>query len=259
MPPPGPPLVDPIQLVLQALDDVDLVPVADPNTSSHMQRLLNGQALVQMAQAAPQLFNLTEIAAYNLELLRIPNPQRFLAPAGAGPPPDPKAQAALLQAQTAQQGLQIKQAELQLKAQQVPIEDQNRDQDRQAQLAVANMQLQRAAIESHNDAQAAVAQQAQKLRADAVNNSANLTHDAIMGERQRQHDAMTQHNDLVHQKTMQAGMNRHEAIKTALGIAESHAKQLTEHEHKTDLADAAQAHQEKLARMRPKPNGNGAG
>ena len=121
------------ELVIQALDSFDLATVADPNTSSHMQRVMTGQALVQLAQQAPMLFNLGEIADYYLGLLKIPNRTRFLNPnppppgwmppqkgAGVGnrTPPDPLlGQAAMIKAQASMADAKTRAAAVQAKAQ----------------------------------------------------------------------------------------------------------------------------------------------
>ena len=108
--------------LLQALDDYDLVPVADPNTSSHLQRIQKIQALRQAAKdlgpMANLYFDVGEINKATVEMLQLPNGGRFLnpnpppvgwmpPPAGKGAPggekpPDPQAGAAdMIRAQAA--------------------------------------------------------------------------------------------------------------------------------------------------------------
>ncbi|MDE2096877.1 MAG: hypothetical protein KGL39_06480 [Patescibacteria group bacterium] len=60
------------QQFLAALNDFDLVPVSDPNNPTRMHRLAKAQLLFQMAQAAPLLFKLKNVAtrigqAYDIE------------------------------------------------------------------------------------------------------------------------------------------------------------------------------------------------
>jgi hypothetical protein len=72
---------------LQALDNYELVPVADPNTASHTQRMMKVQALVQAAMAAPQIFNIIEVQKTALQVMGWANPEQFINPS---PQPDPK-------------------------------------------------------------------------------------------------------------------------------------------------------------------------
>jgi len=86
----------------KALNDYNLVPRADPNTSSNVQRILRAQALYQMTKANPELFQISVVLDYILRTLGITNPDGFTQPPqNQAPPPDPKAEAALTSAQAA--------------------------------------------------------------------------------------------------------------------------------------------------------------
>lgn len=56
---------------LLALQNCDLVPESDPNTPSHMDRLMKAMALVQLAQAFPNILNPHAVAPRVLQMLRI--------------------------------------------------------------------------------------------------------------------------------------------------------------------------------------------
>ena len=72
----------------RALNDYNLVPRADPNTSSHIQRVLRAQALYQMAKANPELFQIAVVLEYVLRTLGISNPDSFTQPPqNQAPPP----------------------------------------------------------------------------------------------------------------------------------------------------------------------------
>jgi hypothetical protein len=75
---------------LQALDDNDLVPQADPNTSSHIQRIMKITALKQLQAQNPTLYDPIAIDMAALQALGYNNPQQFMAPpsAQAAPPPE---------------------------------------------------------------------------------------------------------------------------------------------------------------------------
>jgi len=75
------------QTFLKALDDIELVPVADPNTASHTQRMMKVQALVQAATAAPTIFNVPLVQKTALEVMGWANPEQFI---NSTPQPDAK-------------------------------------------------------------------------------------------------------------------------------------------------------------------------
>ena len=74
---------------LAALNDCELVPQADPNTSSSGQRLMKIMALKQLQQASPNLYDPIRVDTAALAAIGWPNPQDFFVPpqAQAAPPP----------------------------------------------------------------------------------------------------------------------------------------------------------------------------
>jgi hypothetical protein len=86
---------------LRAIDDCNLVPKADPNTASHMQRLMKVAALKYLQSQSPTLYDPLAVETAALQGIGYTNPQQFFAPptAQAKPPPE----------------LEQKQAELQIK------------------------------------------------------------------------------------------------------------------------------------------------
>ncbi len=135
--------------LLQALDDYDLVPKADPNTPSHFHRIMKAVARLQLAQAAPPgVFNLVEVYKEALRVLGDAKPEKYLAPPNPNPPqPSPQdiiAQAKLKDAQT--------------KAQQAAVDAQNKQQDaaskaldRQSKEKIAETDLARELVIHAND------------------------------------------------------------------------------------------------------------
>lgn len=108
------------QTFIQALSDIELVPQADPNTSSQSQRLMKIMGLKQLQQANPSMYDPIAIDTAALKAMGWSNPEQFLAPPDAqkAPPPElqqiqakiqtdqQKAQAALMAAQVKQQEVQ---------------------------------------------------------------------------------------------------------------------------------------------------------
>ena len=100
------------QQFMQALNDFDMVPQADPNTSSNSQRIMKTAALVQMAMSDPQGFNLPEVRREALSTIGWESPERFLA-APVPPQPNPVDQAKMLDSQAKMMTAQAKMAEAQ--------------------------------------------------------------------------------------------------------------------------------------------------
>jgi len=77
------------QKFLAALDNCDLVPQADPNTSSSGQRMLKIMGLMQLQGQAPTLYDPIKIHTAALAAMGWSNPEEFFVPpaARANPPP----------------------------------------------------------------------------------------------------------------------------------------------------------------------------
>ncbi len=75
--------------LIRALNNCDLVPQADPNTSSRGQRLMKVMALKQLQQASPNLYDPVTVDTAALQCIGWPNPDEFFVPpdARAAPPP----------------------------------------------------------------------------------------------------------------------------------------------------------------------------
>jgi hypothetical protein len=57
---------------------VDVIPISDPNIFSSMQRIAQGQALIERSETAPDLYNRMEVEERFLKAIRIPDPEGVL-------------------------------------------------------------------------------------------------------------------------------------------------------------------------------------
>ena len=197
------------ELFLQALTDVELVPQADPNTSSHSQRVMKIMALKQLQAANPGLYDEVAIDKAALRSIGWSNPEQFLKPEDQRNQPSAemmkgmedvkiahqkadadtmRAQAAMIKAKQPPapagvagpagkdpQELQIKmmteqnkQRQMELSAQRDMANDENRDLDRENDIRLEQMKMDR---DSMNDAvrmQHEKDMQAQQHAIDAV-------------------------------------------------------------------------------------------
>jgi hypothetical protein len=158
------------QTFLTALDNYELVPQADPNTASHIQRVMKVTALIQLAQQAPNLYNLDAVNREALLTLGWSNATSLLRDTTNNPPqPDPQTQAAQMAGQAAMitaqskmmeaqtkvaetqkklgggQGLspedQVKMAEIQQKNIDAQLDATNRKRDRESRERIAAVKL----------------------------------------------------------------------------------------------------------------------
>jgi len=70
-------------------DQVDVIPVSDPNASTMAQKVVQYQAVMQMAQANPQIYDMVELNRQMLEVLGIKNIGKLVPSAEDHKPKDP--------------------------------------------------------------------------------------------------------------------------------------------------------------------------
>jgi hypothetical protein len=70
-------------------DDVDVIPVSDPNASTMAQKIVQYQAVLQLAQGAPQLYNLPLLHRQMLEVLGIKDAEKLVPMDDDMQPSDP--------------------------------------------------------------------------------------------------------------------------------------------------------------------------
>lgn len=78
------------QIFMQAIDDCELVPQADPNTASATQRLMKIMALKTLQSATPSMYDPVAVDTAALKAMGWSNPEQFLVPESAqqNPPPE---------------------------------------------------------------------------------------------------------------------------------------------------------------------------
>lgn len=237
-----------IQMFLAALDCCELVPRADPNTSSQTERYLKVVAMRQMALTNPQL-DIKKIDEYALMVMGIDDPDNYFkppAPMGA-PPPDPRmisAQANVMDAQTRMADSKTKATESQAKIQQANAELDSKNREIDVREKIASLGVARAMVVHRDDKDLADRQ----LAADNYHQDA----DRAAGLHQ-------QSNDQAHGVAL-ANLNNQANNQQALGVAQQNAEndlaqrehdlmmEANRHDHEAGLAQAEQEHQLGLAR-----------
>lgn len=201
--------------LLKALNDYNLVPRADPNTSSNIQRIMRAQALYMMAKANPELFQISVVLDYVLRTLGIRNPDSLTQPqTNQMQQPSPADQAKQIQAQADQMNAQAKMLDAQVRAKNVNIDNANKDADRAADLKIAAVKLRTEQTIHGQDLQADAASQASEQRHDLQKHAMGL------GAASQQHAA-----------GVGADLAQH-----ATGLASDHALQAADHLHQQSMA-----------------------
>ena len=57
---------------------VDVIPVSDPNASTMAQRIMQYQAVIQLSQGAPQIYDLPQLHRQMIEVLGIKNADKLV-------------------------------------------------------------------------------------------------------------------------------------------------------------------------------------
>lgn len=132
------------QTLLAALENYDLIPVADPNTPSHMHRMARAEAFAQKVAANPAMFDLKKVYAYYFHAIGIDGIEQFFAP--PAPPqavqPDQNlvkslqgAHAAQLKAESEAQANQVKLLDIQTRAAEGQANRQSKEKIEQLKIA----------------------------------------------------------------------------------------------------------------------------
>jgi hypothetical protein len=70
-------------------DDVDVIPVSDPNAATMSQKVVQYQAILQLSQTAPQLYDLPYLHRQMIEVLGVKNADKIIPMPGDAKPRDP--------------------------------------------------------------------------------------------------------------------------------------------------------------------------
>ena len=70
-------------------DSVDVIPVSDPNASTMAQKVVQYQAVIQLAQSAPQIYDLPELHREMIEVLGVKNAKKLIPGPDDAKPRDP--------------------------------------------------------------------------------------------------------------------------------------------------------------------------
>lgn len=168
------------QLFLAALADADLVPMADPNTSSQTERYLKVYALRQIAMTN-QNIDLNTVDQRAIKILGFDDgASMFKQPDPNAPPPPPPPE--MLMAQASQMAAQARMMDAQTKMMEARLKLQYDQQDMQSKDQIARLQVARELV-IHGDKQ-----KNENMRQQMKQSSEDQRTQAEQQENQRQRD-----------------------------------------------------------------------
>lgn len=109
---------------MEAVDKYDLIPQADPNTSSQMQRVMKIMALKQLQKENPGMYDPIAVDTAALQAIGWSNPEQFMAPISAQGQMPPEMQQKIAELQIKKQDADTKQMLAQAKVQEIMAKPQ---------------------------------------------------------------------------------------------------------------------------------------
>ena len=139
------------QTFLQALNDCELVPQADPNTASHTQRVMKVMALKQLQAANPNMYDPVAIDTEALKTIGWSNPEQFLIPMEAQGRPHPelieKMERLKIDKQKADADTMRAQADVQAQQEKLQLENAKTQIDAHSKVTKTNIDAEKAKAE----------------------------------------------------------------------------------------------------------------
>lgn len=149
----GPDKATRVKRFKEALDNCEIVPMADPNVPSHMHRMAKAQALMQVAQTAGPAVKQLDVLKQVLKMIGFDNPSEYVVDQLPEQPTDPRAIAAMQNAQQKQMdaAAKMQMAQLNAASKEKQLALQARDQDLKHQNNILNFHSKTADRKSKED------------------------------------------------------------------------------------------------------------
>lgn len=259
---------------IEALNQNELVPVADPNNPTALHRIAKAMAIKQLQQAAPDLY---DPVAVDMRIMRIVDidPQGLFRATPAPMPPDPKLEAVKAKLMSEDKKAQIAEAEAIIKMKQLEVNALEKAKDRESRERIEAVKLQ---IEKLKILQAQVIHEHDEERTRAIM-LRDMAQERQLHQQNLQAKALETRQNLQHQAAQEKLNLKTGAVKAAGEIAiekirsraqmqredENHRRQIERdseaHTHKLEqqkqLNDAKVEAAKALAKAKPKPKPKG--
>jgi len=229
----------------QALEQRELVPVADPNNPTSLHRMTKAAALLTLAQSYQQFFNVPAVLKRLLRVAGI-DVEGLLNTAPTPPPPDPRMAAIVAKAQAQASIAQIQQFQAFLKAKQMQVDASDKAEDRvsrerieQMKLALEQMRVEQERIIHANDIARANAEAQSGMHIDRVQAAGQMIMDQAQHEQSLRHDAQQHVAQVVTDAAHAKNQMQVEQMREQRQLAVERMKHDQASEHMQDKHDIA--------------------
>lgn len=235
-----------------ALDNRDIVPKADPNTSSQSMRIQKAIAIYTLAQQNPAAFDMQAVYERIMSMVGIEDGAMLFSKTPPGPPqPD---QTKLLQAQAQMLASQAKMAETQVKAQNAQVEAQTKMAQVQTQNidALTKRQIAKTdAINHAEDRNAKLQLEGMKLQQSELVHRDRLTLDERKHDSELEQKSINKGLDLEHALRSKSMDHAHKQREQGLDLAHAAQQAAAQQIHEAELQDREAAAAERAQFLKP--------
>lgn len=186
----------------QEIMDQELVPASDPNTPSHIHRVMKATGLAQLVQQDPEGYNKRAVRTILLTTLGY-SPSALLAPptAQSGPQADPVKMGKLqVDQQKIQEKKQSTMINTQLKAHLNQSEMEDRQRERQSRENIQHMKTIGTVIQQQGQQKADIIKTTHGLQSEHFGRQQDQIHDLVTQNRDHRHEAQENERERAHQK-----------------------------------------------------------
>lgn len=190
----------------QEVADVELVPASDPNTPSHIHRVMKATGLSQIAATAPELYNKRAVHSVLLTTLGY-NPMSLLVPAGtptpSGPAADPSKMAKVqIDAAKIKDKQQTTMINASLKVKQMEAENADSQAERESREKIQTLKTMGTIVQQEHQSQASIKQQERKDRTNQIEKQMDHKKDLTSQAMDHHADFEKQTRDHSHEKSI---------------------------------------------------------
>jgi hypothetical protein len=198
---------------LKALNDYNIVPVADPNNPTSLHRMAKAMAIKELQKLSPDLYDPVKV---DLQVGRMAdlNLADVMRSTPAAPQPDPRMEAIQQKAASSEQQNQIQLQEAQIKAQTAAAEIQDKAAERASRERIENTKIVQDKI---------------KLQNESIIHAHDAAHDLAAKRQDMQLNAASKVQDMQHENLSHTNELHHQAT-----------------QHRAEVAQTAQTHAQKL-------------
>lgn len=244
---------------LSALENCELVPVADPNNPTSLHRIAKGAIIKQLQTANPSLYDPVGV---DMRVMRISDidPSGLFLPKPAPPPPDPRMVAIQKKAEAQEIMSKINLLETQIRAATAleGIHDKAKDRESREKIETLKIELQKLDLRQSQIQHAADEEKVHVRMMHELNTKAQLaSHGANIESVESQHGLAIDHAETAHDIHTKGASHEHEQEMAR----EHHQAELRrrDEKHQQDMAHARELHTHKveaakqMAKAKPKP------